>query len=176
MLLLAAAGTLLFVCWVTCINRVCTVQEACAEDGAPRPQKSRVSMWLGKVPESGHVLVRYISMPWLVCVFGAPVGKGRRPGYHASFGEADKPYGVHWVWEEVYYQCETGTAGLGEREETVLYPTTKFMVECVASLHSLVVSSLISWGVNEPGQTLIIQKKKKKIKNIFFSFSQRTKQ
>lgn len=107
-------------------------------------------------------------MPWLVCVFGAPVEKGRRPG-HASFGGADKPYGVHWVWEEIYYQCETGTTGLGEREETVLYPTTKFMVECVASLHSLVVSSLISWGVNEPGQTVIIQNKK--IKNNCFSFS-----
>lgn len=88
-------------------------------------------------------------------------------------GKLINPMVSHWVWEEVYYQCETGTAGLGEREETVLYPTAKFMVECVASLHSLVVSSLISWGVNEPGQTIIIQKIKKS--RIFFFFFPKNK-
>lgn len=57
--------------------------------------------------------------------------------HHTSFGAADKPRGIHWVWECIYSQHEAGTrqtgaVGLGEEQETVLYPTSKLTAGCVA--------------------------------------------
>lgn len=44
-----------------------------------------------------------------ILCFGTPVGKGSWLGHRNSFGGADKPHGVHQVWEHVYCQCKAGT-------------------------------------------------------------------
>lgn len=151
MLSLAVAGAWLLLCYVTCVK------------AATWPRRHMQSSWNPKVmcihetqgDAWGWTCFSMIcTMPLLYVCF-ILWGFSRAVSWIITLvlGQLINPVcplGLGMCLFPAWGRDQTGTVGLGEEEETVLYPTSKFTALRVTSFQSLALSPSIFWCMSKP--------------------------